>query len=119
MLEDNAKYTELQLMKDTEKRAFHEKKNEVILKHQTMVATRAKEHQDNIETQKDQINKLKNEIATKQRDNNETMKQIEEDAEQEIDEIKQKHNQNYHNVSDMGLQSKAALQMMKKKIKDA
>ena len=53
-----------------------------------------------------------------QRDNNETMQQIEEDARSEILEIKQKNLTALTQVTEMSLRSKADLQIRKNKLTD-
>ena len=50
-----------------------------------------KNHTDFVEIQKNQIEQLKLEIKTMQRDNEETMRQILEDAQKEIEDIESKN----------------------------
>ena len=49
-------------------------------------------------------------------DNEETMKQIKQDADQEREEIEKKNQNNLSQVSDMGLKSKAELQITRNKL---
>ena len=52
------------------------------------------------------------------RDNEETMKQIDNDANQEIDQIEKKNKISLASVKDMGLMSTAELQNKKNKLQD-
>ena len=61
---------------------------------------------------------LKNEIEEMKRSNAETMRQIDQDANQEIEEIKSKNEANLKQVQDMGLKSKAELQLFRNKLLD-
>lgn len=52
------------------------------------------------------------------RDNSETMKQIDDDANKEIEQIKSKNNASLVQVKEMGLMSTAELQNKRNKLQD-
>ena len=71
-----------------------------------------------MEIQKNQIEQLKGEIKNMQKDNEETMRQIKEDAAKEIEDIESKNQKSLQQVNEMGLKSKADLQLTKNKLTD-
>lgn len=77
-----------------------------------------KNHSDFVSIQRQQIEQLKQEIELKMKDNAETMKQIEEDADNEIKAIEAKNTKSLSQVNEMGLRSKAELQLTKNKLQD-
>lgn len=80
MLEDASKYQELQSQKEEEARSYQRAQANLFEEHTARVNEEQKNHNDFVEIQKNQIQQLKNEIATMKRDNEETMNQIMEDA---------------------------------------
>ena len=80
MLEDASKYQELQSQKEEEARSYQRAQANLFEEHTARVIEEQKNHNDFVEIQKNQIQQLKNEIATMKRDNEETMNQIMEDA---------------------------------------
>ena len=61
---------------------------------------------------------MKDQITTMSRDNSETMKQIDDDANKEIEQIKSKNNASLVQVKEMGLMSTAELQNKRNKLQD-
>ena len=84
--------------------------------HTAEVDGKQRAHQDDVEIQRNQIQQLKNQILTLKRDNKETMKQIDNDAKQEIDQIESKNQASLSQVKDMGLRSSAELQLTSTKL---
>lgn len=99
-----------------EQRRFHAIKMALFDNHSKQVNDLQREHQDFIDTQKTQIQQLKEQIETLKRDNTETMKQISDDAQDEIRQIEKKNQHSLNQVTDMGLRSKADLQIIKNKL---
>ncbi len=62
-----------------------------------------------------QTEQLRREIERMQEDNREIIKQIQDDAEYEIEDINKKNIQNQTQVQDMSLKSKAELQLTRNK----
>ena len=116
MLEAAAKYQTLQEQQQQEARKFRDAQAAIYEEHTEQVNKKQKEHQDAITKENEQIAHLRANIKTMQRDNNETMKQITQDAELEIIEIRQKNQTSLTQVTDMSLRSKADLQITKNKL---
>lgn len=116
MLEAAAKYQTLQEQQQQEARKFRDAQAAIYEEHTEQVNKKQKEHQDTITKENEQIAHLRANIKTMQRDNNETMKQITQDAELEIIEIRQKNQTSLTQVTDMSLRSKADLQITKNKL---
>lgn len=116
MLEDASKYQELQSLKEEEARSYQRAQANLFEEHTSRVNEEQKNHNDFVEIQKNQIQQLKTEIKKMMDDNEETMKQIKQDADQEREEIEKKNQNNLSQVSDMGLKSKAELQITRNKL---
>lgn len=109
MLEDAARYQTLQEQQQQEARKFRDAQAAIYENHTEQVNKKQKDHQDAVTKEMEQISHLRENIKTMQRDNNETMKQIEEDARSEILEIKQKNLTALTQVTELSLRSKADL----------
>lgn len=109
MLEDAARYQTLLDQHQEEQRKFHAVKMGLFESHTEQVNELQREHQDFIDTQKTQIQQLKEQIEALKRDNKETMQQIHDDAVDEIGQIEKKNQNSLKQVTDMGLRSKADL----------
>ena len=75
-------------------------------------------HRKEIEVKNTQIDTMKREIKTIERENQEILDQITEDTKVEIEDITEKNNNNKQQVNDMSLKSKAELQLTDNKLKD-
>ena len=91
MLEDAAKFQELQAQKEEDARKFEETINDIINKHNKNVNQIMEQHRILMEGQIAQTEQLRREIERMQEDNREIIKQIEDDAVYEIDEINKKN----------------------------
>lgn len=91
MLEDAAKFQELQAQKEEDARKFEETINDIINKHNKNVATIMEQHRTLMEGQIAQTEQLRREIERMQEDNREIIKQIMDDAEYEIEDINKKN----------------------------
>lgn len=91
MLEDAAKFQELQAQKEEDARKFEETINEIIGKHNKNVQTIIEQHRTLMEGQIAQTEQLRREIERMQEDNREIIKQIMDDAEYEIEDINKKN----------------------------
>lgn len=118
MLEDSTRYQQLQADKDNEQKKFNVAQTQIYNAHTTRANEEMKNHTDFIEIQKNQIAQLQQEIEAMMNDNKETMKQINEDADKEIKDIEQKNQSSLSSVHDMGMRSKAELQLTKNKLTD-
>ena len=87
MLEDAARYQTMQETQQTEARKFREGQAKVYQEHLEAVAKKQKDHQDAINKEKEQIQHLTESIQIMQKKNRETMKQINKDADLEINEM--------------------------------
>ncbi len=115
MLEDAAKFQELQAQKEEDARKFEETINDIINKHNRNVNQIMEQHRILMEGQIAQTEQLRREIERMDEDNKEIIKQINDDADYEIEEIKKKNVQNQTQVQDMSLKSKAELQLTRNK----
>ena len=118
MLEDAARYNDLSLQKEEEQRKFQKSQAALFEEHQSQVNEEQKNHNDHVDDCNRFIQRLKLEIEQKQKDNEETMRQIRDDARLEIEDIEKKNKQNMTQVQEMGLKSKAELQLTKNKLTD-
>jgi len=118
MLEDAARYNALQDQQQVELEQFKMSAQELLDEFNRETNERKRKHQEDIDVQQSQIKALKEQIEIKMRDNEETMKQIKQDAEDEIRQIVQKNEHSLTQVKDMGLRSKADLQITKNKLAD-
>lgn len=98
MLEDASKYQELQSLKEEEARSYQRAQANLFEEHTARVNEEQKNHNDFVEIQKNQIQQLKTEIKKMMDDNEETMKQIKQDADQEREEIEKKNLNNLSTV---------------------
>lgn len=73
MLEDAARYQTLQEQQQQEARKFRDAQAAIYEEHTEAVNKKQKDHQDAITKEKEQIAHLRENIKTKQRDNEETM----------------------------------------------
>lgn len=118
MLEDAAKFQELQAKKEEEARNFEETIADVIESHNVNVGQIMDKHRSLMEGQIAQTEQLKKEIERQAEDNEEILKQIQQDAEDEEKEIDSKNAQNVKQVDEMSLKSKAELQLTNTKLQD-
>jgi len=79
------------------------------------VADKLEQFKKDMDTARNTTEQLRNEIRAIKDDNEETIKQIQSDAEFEIREINGKNTANQTQVQDMSLKSKAELQLTKNK----
>lgn len=118
MLEDAEKYQRLVDQQAEEASKFRAAQTSIFEEHTHQVNDKRKEHQMFIDQQKVQIAHLQDQIATMKKDNDETMKQINEDAEREKMEITNKNTASLNQVKEMGLMSTAELQNKRNKLQD-
>jgi hypothetical protein len=118
MLEDAAKFQELQQQKDEDAKKFEETIKEIMAEHNKAVQTIQDKHKTTMEGQIAQTDQLKREIDRTTEDNSEIIKQIKDDAKLEKDDIEKKNQQNQTQVQDMSLKSKAELQLTRNKLAD-
>lgn len=98
MLEDAARYNELQTQQQTDQNAFATSQQKIMEEHTATVNMNQKNHNDYVDKQRTLIHKLRQEIETMQRDNKEMMDQITQDAKTEYDEIEKKNSANLAQV---------------------
>ena len=77
-----------------------------------------KDHHEAITKENEEINHRQESIRHMQKDNQEMMDQIKQDAVDEIREVEKKNQTNLNQVTDMSLRSKADLQITKNKLHD-
>ena len=118
MLEDAAKFQELQAKKEEEARNFEETIADVIESHNVNVGQIMDKHRSLMEGQIAQTEQLKKEIERQAEDNEEILIQIQDDAADEEKEIESKNAQNVKQVDEMSLKSKAELQLTNTKLLD-
>lgn len=118
MLADAANFQKLQAEKEEQARDNENKINRIINEHNKKVANKLEEFRKNMETAKNTTEQLRKDIETIREDNKETLTQIRDDADFEIEEINKKNMQNQTQVQDMSLKSKAELQLTKNKHQD-
>jgi len=75
-------------------------------------------HRKEIEVKNTQIDQMKREIRTIEKENAEILEQIAQDTDFEVTDIKQKNDNNKQQVNDMSLKSKAELQLTQNKLGD-
>lgn len=109
MLEDAARFQELQAKKEEEARNFEENIADVVETHNLNVNQIMDKHRSMMEGQIAQTEQLKKEIERQTEDNDEILKQITQDADDEEKDIKGKNSQNVKQVEEMSLKSKAEL----------
>ena len=115
MLADAANFQKLQAEKEEQARDNESKINRIIKEHNKRVADKLEQFRKDMETAKNTTEQLRNDIRQIKEDNEETIKQIQSDADFEIKEINGKNTANQTQVQDMSLSSKAALQLKKNK----
>ena len=118
MLEDAAKFQELQAKKEEEARQFQETIAEAIETHNQTVNELMDKHNQMMEGQTAQTEQMKKEIQIKKEDNDETIKQIEDDARFEKETIVNQNKSNQKQVQEMSLRSKAELMLTNNKLTD-
>lgn len=115
MLADAANFQKLQAEKEEQARDNESKINRIIKEHNKRVADKLEQFRKDMETAKNTTEQLRNDIRQIKEDNEETIKQIQSDADFEIKEINGKNTANQTQVQDMSLKSKAELQLTKNK----
>jgi len=118
MLEDAATFQELQAKKEEEARQFSETIAEAIETHNQTINELMDKHHQVMEGQTAITEQMRREIQNKKDDNEETIKQIIEDAKFEKDDIESKNALNQKQVQEMSLKSKAELQLINNKLTD-
>lgn len=118
MLEDAARFQELQAKKDEERRHFQTALDKIKADHLNKVAAEEEQHRKEMEVKRTQIEQQEREIAQIQRENKEIMDQITKDAKQERKDIKAKNRINLKQVTDMTLKVNADLMLKEGKKKD-
>jgi len=118
MLEDAAKFQDLQTKKEEEARQFQETIAEAIETHNHTINDLMDKHHQMMEGQTAQTEQLRKEIQNKKEDNEEIIKQIMDDATEEKNEIMSRNSQNQKQVQEMSLRSKAELQLTHNKLQD-
>ena len=108
----------MQAEKEEQARDNENKINRIIKEHNKRVADKLEQFRKDMETAKNTTEQLRNDIRQIRNDNDETLKQIKDDATFEVDEINKKNMQNQTQVQDMSLKSKAELQLTKNKHQD-
>jgi hypothetical protein len=118
MLEDAAKFQELQQNKEEEARQFQETIAEAIESHNHAINELMDKHHTLMEGQTNLTEQMKKEIMNKKKDNEETINQIQQDAEFEKTDMINKNSKNMKQVHEMSLKSKAELQLVNNKLND-
>jgi hypothetical protein len=118
MLEDSARFQELQQKKEEAARRFNENIEDIINQHNIAVNQLVAEHNMHMEAQRSQTEQLKKEIDRLIKDHNEIKKQIEDDASNEITQIEEKNAGDLNKIQEMSLRSKADLQHTRNKHHD-
>lgn len=118
MLEDVARYQELLTQKEEEQRRFIQSQSQLKEKQQSDINEMQKAHNDHVEKELSTIQQLKARIEESTNKAKETMDQIKDDAMREILDIDKKNKTNMTQVEEMGLRSKAELQLTSNKLKD-
>ena len=118
MLADAANFQKLQAEKEQQAQENEMKISRIIAEHNKRVKSKTEQFQKDMETARNTTDQLSNDIKQIKSDNEETIKQIKEDAMFEIEEITNKNQKNQGQVQDMSLKSKAELQLTKNKHQD-
>ena len=106
MLEDAARYQSLQEQQQQEAKKFQDAQLAILEEHTEQVNKKQSSHQGDIRKEDEQIAHLQENIRTMQRDNEETMRQIREDADGEVALIQKKFEDNEEKVTSMTTTSK-------------
>ena len=118
MLEDAARFQDLQQKKEDERRTFEEIIADTIETHNMNVNMLMDKHKAHMDAQTAVTEQLKQEIETTKVDFAEVLKQIMDDAKEEEDNIIEKNDQNVKQVNEMKLRSNAELLMITSKLHD-
>ena len=118
MLEDAARFQDLQQKKEDERRTFEEIIADTIETHNMNVNMLMDKHKAAMDAQTAVTEQLKQEIETTKEDFAEVLKQITQDAIEEEDNIINKNDQNVSQVNEMKLRSNAELLMITSKLQD-
>ncbi len=118
MLKTAGQYKELQEQKEEDTRIFQETQAGIYEQHSTQVNEEQRIHNEHCESEMRLIQFSQDEIARMKLDTQETMNQINEDSKRETDDVTVIFEGNMIQVTEMGLKSKAELQLTKNKLTD-
>lgn len=118
MLEDSGRFNQLQVQKEEERLMYQNSLAKVEQDSKERSNAEMDAHRKEIEVKDTQIKQMKSEIEQIERENAEILVQIMQDTEFEIEDIKEKNENNKTQVNDMSLKSKAELQLTQNKNDD-
>lgn len=97
------------MQKEEERLMYQNSLDQTKKEHLDRIQQEQEAHRKEIEVKNTAIDQMKREIQTIAKENDEILKQIFEDTEFEITDIKKKNDSNKQQVNDMSLKSKAEL----------
>jgi hypothetical protein len=97
------------VQKEEERLMYQNSLDQTKKEHLDRIQQEQEAHRKEIEVKNTAIDQMKREIQTIAKENEEILKQIFEDTEFEITDIKKKNDSNKQQVNDMSLKSKAEL----------
>lgn len=97
------------MQKEEERLMYQNSLDQTKKEHLDRIQQEQEAHRKEIEVKNTAIDQMKREIQTIAKENEEILKQIFEDTEFEITDIKKKNDSNKQQVNDMSLKSKAEL----------
>lgn len=109
MLEDSARFNQLQVQKEEERRTYSNAVDKLKQDHLNKLSAEQEAHRKEIEVKNTQIDQMQREIRQIENDNEEILAQIKQDTEFEVMDITRKNEQNKSTVNDLSLKSKAEL----------
>lgn len=111
MLEDSGRFNQLQVTKEEERLMYQNTLDKTKREHLETIQGEQEAHRKEIEVKNSQIEQMKREIRTIEKENKEIIEQIKSDTLFEKDDIQEKNKANREQVNDMMLKSKAELQL--------
>lgn len=109
MLEDSARFNQLQVQKEEERRTYSNAVDKLKQDHLSRIQAEQEAHRKEIEVKNTQIDQMRREIRQIELENEEILEQIRQDTEFEVTDITRKNDQNKTTVNDLSLKSKAEL----------
>ena len=118
MLEDAARFQQLQAQKEQERKNFEGALQKIMQEHEADMSFEQEQHRKEMEYKQTQIDEQQKDIDKTVHRNEMSIKQIEQDREDELNAIKGKNLENVTQVKDMALKSKAEYQLMQNRLSD-
>ena len=118
MLEDSANFQDLTNKKDEEAQHFEERIGSLVQQHNTAMSKLEHDHRMQMDAQIAQTEQLEREINRMRKEHEEILKQIQDDAKDEIEQIQKRNKTDLNKIQDMSLKSKADLQLTRNRHTD-